>query len=338
MPQLSEREAVAKRQDLSNTIHVADMKKTPFTSSVKKGTNPTNTLVEWPVDNYPAPSSEGAVDEQDAQNFENLGAPDAVLQTRLQIWERKPKVSRLAELAANQAGIGPKRAFAKSVAKSLVMIKRDMEFTSLGDNESRIGTSSQGMRMRGLGKWIQSTAQTDLPVPEDYRPPAASISTTNIADISDDTLTGVVQSMYDQTGDDDMQLTGWCGSRIKRALSRLTMYGKTETGLTLARRYNQPAESGKVTMKVDVLETDYGTIFLRLASFINTGGDHTSDASKRLCYLTPMNDEAMRLRFAENPNNRELENAGGGRRGITEAIGTLEVGNPLWFGKLAPAA
>lgn len=338
MPQLIEREAVAKRQDLSNAIHVADMKKTPFISSVKKGTNPTNTLVEWPVDSYPAPSSEGAVDEQDVQNFENLGAPDAVLQGRLQIWERKPKVSRLAQLATNQAGIGPKKAFAKSVAKGLVMIKRDMEFTSLGDNESRVGTAQQGLRMRGLGKWIQNGAQTDLPVAAAYRTPAGSISTTNVADITDDTITAVVQSMYDETGDDDMQLTGWCGSRIKRALSRLTMYGKTEANLTLARRYNQPADSGKITMKVDVLDTDYGRIFLRLASFINTANDATSAASKRLCYLTPMNDEALRMRFADSPHSRELPDMGGGPRALIQAIGTLEVGNPLWFGKLAPAA
>ena len=336
MPQLVERDAVAKREDLSDVIYIVDRKKTPFFSAVAKGTEPTNTLVEWPVDSYPTPTTAGAIDEKDVQEYENLGTPGDVLQGRIQIWERKPKVSRLTQLVANQAGVGKRKAFAKSVAKGLVMIKRDIEVTMLSDNESVVGSGTTGGQIRGLGKWIQTTAQTDLPVSADYRPPTGSVITTAVADITDDVVTGLMQSMYDQTGDEDMEIMGWMGSRLKRGYSRLTMYDKTETGLTLARRFNEDATSGKVTMKVDVLDTDYGRVILRLAPFINASGDPTSDASKRLGYFTHM--DMLKARFAENPNSRELPDMGGGPRALIQAIGTLEVGNPKGFGKHAASA
>lgn len=334
MPQLIERDAVAKREDLSDVIHIADKKKTPFFSAVKKGTKPTNTLTEWPVDGYPDPTTEGAVDEQDVTSFENLGTPDAVLQGRVQIFERKPKVSRLAELVANQAGVGTRKAYAKSVAKALVMIVRDIETTALGDNESRVGTSSLGGRMRGLGKWIQATAQSDLPVPADYRPAAAAIYSGNLSDLDDDDLIAVMQSIYDNTGDDEMQLMIFAGSLAKRRMSKLTAYTKDETGYTAVRRYNETG--GKVIRhKVDLLDTDFGQGIIRLSSFINTGGTPKTDASKRLAHFVNM--DTVSMRFAENPNVMELPNMGGGRRALVQAIGTLEVGNPLFNGALKPA-
>jgi hypothetical protein len=335
MPALVERDAVAKREDISDVIHVADRKKTPFFSTVKKGTRPMNTLVEWPVDSYPAPTTEGAVDEQDVQNFENLGTPDAVLQGRVQIWERKPKVSRLAEIVANQAGVGQKKAYAKSVAKGLVMIVRDIETTALSDNESRVGTSTLGGRMRGLGKWSSSTAQTDLPVDADYLPSSDAIYTGAIADLTDDHLIAVMQAIYDETGDDEMQLMGFCGSTAKRRMTKLVAYNKDEATYTNLRRYNE--DNGRaITHKVDLLDTDFGQVILRLSSFINTAGDPTTAASKRRAEFVNM--ETVSMRFAENPNATELPNLGGGRRALIQAIGTLEVGNPLFNGALHPGS
>ena len=335
MPQLLERTALGKRQDLSDVMHVADKKKTPFFTAVKKGTKPMNTLTEWPLDSYPSPTTKGAVDEQDVQSWENLSGPDAVLQGRLQIFERKPKVSRMAELASNQAGIGPRKAYAKAVAKGLVMIARDIETTALSDNDSKLGTGKDGAQMRGLGKWISSAAQGDLPVPDKYRPDAAAIYTGALADIGDDDITAVLQAIYDKTGDDDMQLMGFTASAAKRRISRLTQFVKDQAGFTPVRRYEQ--ENGDtITSKVDILETDFGQVILRLSSFINTGGDPTSAASKRLSHFVNM--ETVSMRFAENPNAEELPNMGGGRRALIQAIGTLEVGNPLFNGGLQPAS
>jgi len=335
-----DRDPLIKIRDVSDTIHLADMKKTPFTSTVSKGTEPTNTLVEWPADSYPSPTTAGAIDEKDRTDYEDLSEPNAIIQGRIQIWERAPRVSRLANLAMRQAGVPNRKAFSRSVARALVMIKRDMETTTLSDNESKLGTAAVPYQIRGMGRWIQSAAQTDLPVDARYRTPATSIYTGAINTVNDDVVVAILQSMFDQTGDTDMSLTGWCGSSIKRQFSSLTKYENVTAPLTLARRFNADADTRTITQAVDVLRTDFGTVTLRLSSFINKGGDPKSAASKGLCYLVPMEREMVRMRFATNPTFDEHPDLGGGKRGLVQAVGTLEVGNPLCLGKIegTPAA
>jgi hypothetical protein len=340
MPQLIERDRLAKFKirDVSDRISLADVKTTPFTSSVSKGSEPSATLVEWPVDKYPDPTTEGAVDEADVQpaDYEDLSEPGDILQGRIQIWQRKPRVSSLANLAMAQTGVPNKKAFARAIARAMIMIKRDMEVTVLSDNESRLGTNQAGYRIRGLGKWIQSEAQTDLPVAEAYRTPAASIYAGPLAAYNDDALAAQMQSIYEQTGDSDMSLTCWCGSALKRQVSRLVKYDTADAGLTLVRHFNENAAAKIITQKVDILDTDFGRVTLRLSSFINTEGDPKTDASKTLGYIVPMEKEMLRLRFAKNPAFHEHPDLGGGPRGHIDAIGTLEVGNPLCLGKVAP--
>jgi hypothetical protein len=339
MPSTVARDALALRQDLSDVIHIADKKKTVFLSQVPKGPTITNLLQEWPVDNYPTPNTTGAVDEKDVQDWENLNAVAAVLQGRLQILERKPRVSRLMETSTNQAGVGQRKAFAKAMAKGLVMLARDTETTLLSDNESALGTGTTGSQTRGLGKWISSSAQTDLPVSSDFRTPSGSISTTAIAAITDDTVTAVLQSMFDQTGDSDMKLVGICGSTIKRAFSGLTYFDKNaDSSFLPLRRYNSDAADKTMTVAVDLLDTDFGNVALRLSSFINASGAPTSAASKRLCYVVPMEEEMIRVRYADGPRSDILPNMGGGPRALIQSTFNLEVGNPLAFAKFVPSA
>lgn len=340
MPQTNARDALALRQDLSDVIHIADKKKTVFLSQVPKGETITNLLQEWPVDSFPAPSITGAVDEADTTNFQNLSAVAAKLQGRLHIIERPWKVSRLMQSATNQAGVGPQQAAAKAMAKALVMVARDTETVCLGDGDSVLGTGTVGSQTRGLGKWISSSAQSDLPVDSAFRTPSGSINTsTTTAAITDDTVTAVLQSMFDQTGDSDMKLVGICGSKIKRAFSGLTYFDKNaDSSFLPLRRYNADAADKAVTVAVDLLDTDFGNVALRLSSFVNASGDPTSTASKCICLVVPMEEEMIRVRYAagQAPHNDMLPNMGGGPRGLVQTTFNLECGNPLAFGKFAP--
>lgn len=335
MAGLTERNQTAKREDLRDAITYADRKMTKFVSRVRKGTEPSNVLMEWPVDNYPEPRNEGVVDEEDATDFENFAAGRKLLYNRLQIWERKPKVSRLAQKVSDVAGVGKRKEMAKSISKAIVTAKRDIELTTLGDDEMREDDGTNGNKTRALGRWIQTTAQAVLPVPDEYRPPAASVdATTAIADITDDSIINVMASIFDVTGDDEADLVGWCGATFKRAITRLTLYQKTVATFEAVRRFNAQSAAKTITSSVDILETDFGTLKLQLVSFINTGNDHKTAASKRLCYITPM--DMLELRFSEDPNYRALEDQGGGPRGLVEAIGGLVVLNPKGMGAFRP--
>jgi len=338
MPAFVERDAVGLRRDLSDALAIADRKKTSYTSALPKGVAPSNTLTEWPVDRFPAPDITGAVDEQPVQDYENFNNVDAILSGRVQIKQRSHRVSRFADRVMDQAGVGRKKAFEKAAAKVLIMVKRDWETIALGDGDSVAGTGTTGGTTRGVLKWASSSAQSDLPVPTNYLTPAAQVTTTTVANTTDDTIVTMLKSLADNTGEFDNDLGMWVGTTMRQRLSRLTFHDKDESGFTLARKFNQSAEDAKVTIKVSVLDTDFGRVVIRPSSFINTGGDPTTAASKRLMLIHPMNDECVRMRFAWDVSLRELPDDGGGRRALCESAAVIECGNPLWLIKQAPSS
>lgn len=338
MPAFVERDAVAKRPDLSDALAIADRKKTIMKAMLPKTVAPTNTLTEWPVDNYPAPSIAGSIDEKPVQDFENVNNVAAKLSGRVMIQQRAIRISRFADKVMDQAGVGKRKAWAKAVAKGLVIVSRDIETRILSDQDSIAGSGTVAPCTRGFASWSNTTAQTDLPVDASFLTPSGNVTTTAIASIYDETITGVVKSLYDQTGDAEMDLTFITGSTLRQKCSRLTSYSKDDSGFTQVRHFNQDADEAKITMKVSVIDTDFGRVVIRPSSFINASGDPTSAASRRLGYLFPNVDECLRLRFAWETNAEELASDGGGPRCLISAAYVMECGNPLWLARFAPSA
>jgi hypothetical protein len=336
MATLVERDQVAKVQDLSNEFINADMKATPFLTAVNKGQAPTNAMLEYAVERFAAPSIIGAVDEADPATFSDPSAGDAVIYARIQTFEEAVRIGGLATTTTHQSGITPRNVVAKKIAKKLIEMKRSIETRFLGDDESQVDNGTLGNETRGLGLWISNSAQTHYPVDSNYRTPAASISTTAIASFTDTTLTDVFKSSFDQHGNGDAELMIWAGSTFKQGLGRITFYSRNESNFTQVRRFNQEAGDPVILGKVDVLETDFGTGIVRLSQFINTGGDNTSAASKRLAYLCPM--DYVEARFSQNPISIPLAKTGRNEKFIVTATAALAVTNPLPFGKWAPSA
>lgn len=337
MSTLVERQQIGKKQDLADAFVNADQRALPFTSAVRKGKPPIATQLEYPVERFATPTTTGAVDEADPDAYRDPSAGDAMLLARVQTWEIATRVGGLAMTTTEQAGITPRNIVAKRIAKTLIELKRSMELTVLGDNESASDNGITGNQTRGLGRWIQSTAQSNLPVDSAYRTPSTSIETaTAIADYTDNTFTGVFQSMYDQHGRGDLAFDLWTGSTFKRGLGRITFYSRNETNMTQVRRFNTDSLDTVQMGKVDVLETDFGTANVRLSQFINVSGDHTSANSKRLAYAVP--DEFVEMRFSDQPNTIELARTGRNMKFLVTATGALAVTNPLPLGKFAPTA
>jgi hypothetical protein len=337
MSTLVERDQVAKVQDLADEFCLVDRKTTPFMSALAKGSAPVNTLLEYPVEKYAAPQTSGAVDEADPATFEDPSAGDAMLYARVQIFERAARIGGLALTTTHQSGITPRNVVAKKIAKKLIELKRDMETTFLGDGEAQLDNGVVGNKTRGLGKWIQSTQQSLYPVPSDYLTPSASIdSSTALASYTDATITNVFKSSYDQHGNADAELMVWCGSSWKQNLDRITFYSRDESNFTQVRRFNQDAGEPVILGKVDVLETSFGTGIVRCTQFINTGGDPTTAASRRLAYLTPM--EFLEGRFSQNPVSLPLARSGRNEKFLVTSTAALACLTPLPFGKWAPGS
>ncbi len=339
MAGIVEREQNLKRESLSDLLTIVDKKSTPFVSQVKKGSAPKNSLLEWGVDkhktNLVATATYNASGVSDSipqdgvdttkDDFENYD-DRAKCQVYIQYARRLPKVSRLANMTSDIAGVGYKKEMANSIAKSLVVHKRDIEATLCSSQETLQETASAPYQTRGLGKWISNSAQTTLPVPVAFRTPSASIATSTTALAKEEDLRGVLQSIYEQTGESDKTFYGLCGTAVKKTISEFTLFTPRTNNIVMS---NRDTDEGKLSTSIDIIDTDFGVITLNLSSFLEqdartTGTTPTLDASKGQKTLFILNMSQLELAFAEETNVRELPDLGGGARSLVESVFALK--------------
>jgi hypothetical protein len=324
------------RQDLSDLIAVVDAKTCPVVSTAKKGSEPINPLTQWQADAFATtgvPSGVLSNTDISSSDFIDNAANRAILSARVQKFREVPSVDDMAQNISEVAGIGKKREMAKAVTKSLEQIKRSMEAAFCSDQESQEQSGSDAYLTRGLGKWIQNGAQTDLPVAAAYRTPTASINTTATASLTEANVQDVLQSIYEQTG----KVSTYsliCGPNLKRAFTGFTRTQFATTSVASAiRTLNQDAEAKKITSTVDIFEGDFGTLELIPSLFLAKNASTAEQLSRG--YVLDM--DMVELRYNRKPRFQELEDRGGGSRGIVDAICALCVKSPLGLGKFDPA-
>lgn len=337
MSTLVERDAVAKVQDLATEFDNAKAFKFPFMSRIRKGKAPMNAKMTYAVEKYDDPKTTGAVDEAEPEDFENPSDGDAELDVRVHVWERAVRIGGLATTVTHQAGITPRNVVAKKIVKKLIEVKRDGEVVCLGDNESQVDNGVVGNETRGLVRWAQATAQSHYPVPTAYLTPSASIdASTALADYTDDTITAVLESQFNQTGDETEENVIFAGSRWQRNLDRITYSVKAESNRTVVRNYNTDAKAKVVFGKVQMLESSFGNVEVQLSQHINTGGDPSSAASKRLAVGSPLDN--LEMRWSDAPNMIPLAKTSRSTKFLITATGALVVYNPLKLIKFAPGS
>jgi len=335
MAKLLETSQVGKREDLRDVISIIDAKKYPLTSMAKKGLAPKNTLVEWQADGYPDPSFDGVLDGEDVTTHENMAEDRVKLSGRVQIFRRSPMVSLLAEEVSDVAGIGQKKELAKAISKALEMLKRDMECAFCSDRDSQAQSGSSPYRTRGLGSWISSSAQTDLPVDERYRTPAASIDATAVGSLGESNLNAVLQSIWDKTGTDKTyQLL--CGRTLRSRISTWTNVQTASTNVMSAiRTLTQDADARKLTSTIDVVEGDFGTVELIASHWL---ANDNSDSAVRRARGYVLDMDLVEILYHTAPKRKPLTDQGGGPRELVYAIAALCVKNPLGLGKFNATA
>jgi hypothetical protein len=329
MPGLTEPNQIGKREDLSDLIANVDMRGTPLSTMLKKGGRPKNTLYEWQVNAYDTPNTAGVPDGEDVGVFDNKAKNRQKLQGRVQKVRRSWKVSDMAEEVSDVAGV--KSETAEAIANSLVELKRDMECVIGSDNDSQADNGTDPYLTRGLGKWIQNGAQTDLPVHANYRTPTGSIDTTAMASLTETIVQNIMTSVYLQTGE-NKRYALVCGTDLKRAFTDMT---KTQSGLSASigaiRTYNQPdAKDGMIYASIDVFVGDFGELELMPSVWLAFG---TNNAPTRRGYL--LDTSKVELKTLRTPGSKRLPDGGGGPRGYVDVIFALQVNNPLGHGKFA---
>ena len=332
MPQTFERNQVGKKEDLLDNIINVDAKNTPILSMLPKGREICNTTRRWQVDAYDSPNTDGIVDGTDVSSFEDAAENREELEGRVQRLWRTPKTSTFTRVT-DVAGQGKGLEFAKAIVKKTAELKRDAECVLGSDNESADDNGTVPYKTRGLGKWIQDSAQSHQPVGAAFRTPADSIDATALASLTPAIVNGVMQSQADQTGA-EMSYALVCGSSLKKRFTEMVGYVATVSNFTAITRTDRGSETAW-TNNIQTFTGDFGTYDLVLSRWLNF--DNTTKASDaRRGYALDMS--MLSLDFNQPWRFTELPDMGGGRRGLIDVIMMLCVKNPLGLAKFAATA
>jgi hypothetical protein len=319
------------REDLADVISVIDQKNTPVTSRIKAGSDLTNgSVFSWQADSYNDPSFDGVLTNADVTTFDDPAKNRVLLSGRAQKFRRSIKVDDFAQNVDNIAGVGKKKEMARGVSRALIELKRDMESAFCSSNDSQEQSGINPYKTRGLGSWISSSAQTDLPVPASFRTPSASINTTATSSLTESDVAAVLQSVYEQTGTiDTMDLV--TGPNLKKRFSEFTRYSSGSNTALSTRQYTASLNDRTVISTVDTYIGDFGTI--NLVPTLFNAKDAAAAVQSARGYL--LNMDMLESRYGRRPRFQELEDQGGGPRGLVDAIAALVCWNPKGLGKFA---
>lgn len=312
------------REDILDDLTRIEPEDTPLYSSLRKGVKPSAVYHQWVVDTLKDVDTTLSPEGEDQSTFDNHADERALIGNYPSIQKTSWKVTELQE-EMDAAGVGSEVAEAKM--KKLKELKRNIASRVGGDFEASATGPNYGAR--GLGNWIQSSAQSVAPVGSAYRTPSGSINTTVTASLAESDINDVLESVYKQGGN---RANGnvYCGPKFKRAVSgfsRITGSNHRTYQVT------ESATSKKITLNVTMYEGDFGTIALIPDLFLGYGASTTQAIrDARAYYIDP---DLVTIPFIKAPYGQELEDAGGGPRGFFKAIYTVRVKNPLGLGKWA---
>ena len=331
----------AAREDLADYIAIVDAKSTPFVSMAPKGRGDIgNMQFSWLVDNYGAPQLQGVIDGADVTV--STAANPVTNRTRLnnyaQAFRRDLRIGFIAE---TQEVAGVTDELANGIAKTLVLIKRDMESTFMCTNQGAQADNGSVPYLTGsLGNWLTADSPANIgavAAGSQFKPASGAVSSITSAAFTEATAQNVLTAVYGITGtfrDYDCIL----GTTLKRAFTNLTSSRTTEVSVgasnaiaaTSVRTFNQELASDTYKSSIDIFEGDFGRLILHPTTFIGGKLGATLDAQAYKGYVIPM--DMVEVRYAKLPQVKTLPDAGGGPARLVEAIAGLVVKNPSGFG------
>jgi len=315
--------AVGNREDLSSELTILAPEETPILSICAKG-KATSTFYEWTADTLAAPTTEGISEGSDVTAFSDKFKERARLGNYTQIFRRDFLVSNLqnATLSSGPANI------AAAEGKALREIKRDVEAALASDNDRSVENGAgTPYKLRGLGKWIESAANTggagaSSDIPDAYKTPSDSIKTGG-ATLTESAMNDIVSSIFTVNGESN-SLTLIAGTSLRKAIANFARTATTGVDRAIY-NVNEDAGMKKITHAVQVYDSDFGIV-----NIIN--GNPSCMPAKTRGYL--LNQKYIGVNTLIPLGVTRLENQGGGERGFVDMACTLCVKHPGAHGKI----
>jgi hypothetical protein len=321
-------------EDLSKAFAALDQRQTPFLSRLKAGKRPGQLIFYQALDKMGKRRKGGVPERQDLKGFE--GDKSLKMGARLERFQRTPSVSTDVEEHGRQNRADLQKDYSGQVSKKIKENKRDVNFTMLGDQESMEDDGVNGYFFRAAGRHINdgstgaatsqggdsptsytagtadlafNDAATAIPTP--LRTPTAQIYADTLANFLETQVNAMMQSRYQYAGS-LMDFTFWVAFALKSQIS--TTWGRYQPNKEgfepIMRTAVADIDKRKlVTKGVDVFEGDFGNFTVELEPWMPTNargyGMEMERVEKREWYVA---------------RHTELENKGGGRRGLIDSI------------------
>lgn len=335
MVNLQSPQKYGQRRSLLDMISMTVENENPMYSLMKKGGRPTGVLDEWTADKEAAPKDNAVPDGHDFSEFENFSKDLGLIRNRVQLMQRGGRVTTLMQEVSDIAGM--KSVVGREKMKALKAMIGDIEAAIGSDNEAAESTGAepgQGGRMRGMGKWMQSTAQANEPVPAQFRMDAGQILASNLAAFTEAVFKTMMQKNYEVTGARKAYM-GVFGPALKAHVDGFTSKSTATTNIpAYTRTWERSAKERSLGDIVDRLESSFGSVNLilsnRLALFSAAG-----HSARRGYIFDPSQWELLLLKA---PTYKDLPDAGGGPRFMYDAIVGNRCYNPQQGAKIAVSA
>lgn len=324
--------AVGDREDLQNWLTILEPEDTPKLSSFAKTPAPTNRLQEWQADTLANVSFGGVLEGNDVSAFNNESANRGRFGNYIQKFRQPWMVSDEQE-ASDVAGVSSE--VANSKTKAAREVKRSIEAAIGSDNEMQADTGIVPYKTRGLGKWIQATAQSVNPVPTKFLTPSANIDATATASLTEATFNGVFQSIFTQNGG-RRAYDLFAGPNLVTSVNTFQR-ATGASGTTKTYMVTQAAEKNRIDLNVSVYAGSFHTVTIIPDMFngLLDGAAVTTTTNQQLARGYVIDQNLVGVGYMIGLNSVELENQGGGRRGFVAATLALVVKNPKGLGKFA---
>lgn len=332
MAQATTYNVAGNREDLTNFLTILEPEDTPKLSTFNKSKAMSATYHEWQVDTLGAVDFSGVLEGSDVTQFNNESVNRARIGNYVHQYRVPWMVSRLQE-ASNPAGIPNE--VGQSKTKAMREIKRSIEAAIGSDNEMQQDNGTVPWLFRGLGKWIQATAQATNPVPASFLTPSGSIDTTATASLTESAFNDVFQSAFQQVGG-RRNYTLYAGPSLKRAISNFQRVTGA-TGTTKTYQVTQDAGENRIDLNVTMYDGDFHTVTIvpDLFNGLLTGAAVTSTTNQQKARGYVIDPALVFIAYMIGMESNELPDQGAGRRGFVYAALTLGVKNPKGLGKFA---
>lgn len=322
------------REDLTNFLTILDPEDCPKTSTFAKTNKATNTYQTWQADTLAPVDINGVLEGADVSAFNNEAQNRARFGNYIQKFWRPWMVSDLQE-ASDPAGTDGE--VANSKVKAMRELKRFIEAQIGSDSDMQADTGLVPYKTRGLGSWISSTAQTTNPVPTAFLTPAGNINATATASLTEALFNGVFQSIFTQNGG-RRSYTLFAGPNLVTGINGF----QRQEGTTTAKSYmvTQDATQHQVDLDVSIYKGSFHTVTIvpDLFNGLVNGSSVTTTTNQQLARGYVIDPSLVGISTMLGVSSMELENQGGGRRGLVQTALLLVVKNPRGLGKFNAAS